>query len=246
MLCTQPDTMNATNPNYTFRHSTLEYNWIRFWMRFAGMSLFGRIATRLAIICAYPHKARVYLAGMNPNGFISPSAVIHHSQLQCGKNIFMDDRVVIFQRETGGPIRIGDRVYIYRDTIIETGEGGRIEIGEEASIHPRCQVNAYKSSIFIGRGTMLAPGCALYSYDHGIQPGVPISDQPIQSKGDIIIGNDAWLGFGVIVLSGVRIGNGAVAAAGSVIKNNVPDDAIVAGNPARILKKRDDLKFVQK
>jgi acetyltransferase-like isoleucine patch superfamily enzyme len=223
---------------YVFKHNLFERKWIRFWMRFAGLSPFGRLATRLAVICAYPHKARVYLAGMNPNGFISPSAVIHHSRLHLGKNIFMDDRVVIFQRETGGPITLGDRVYLYRDTILETGEGGSIEIDKEASIHPRCQINAYKSSIFIGQGTMLAPNCALYSYDHGIQPGQPIREQPIQSKGDITIGEEAWLGFGAIVLGGVKIGKGAVVAAGSAAIHDIPDGAVAAGNPARIIKMR--------
>jgi acetyltransferase-like isoleucine patch superfamily enzyme len=232
--------MKHPKSEYTFRHSTIERKWIRFWMRFAGLSTFGRLATRLAVIFAYPHKARVYLSGMNPNGFISPSAVIHHCQLQLGRNIFMDDRVVLFQRETGGPIKLGDQVHLYRDTILETGQGGRIEIGNEASVHPRCQINAYKSSIFIGKDVMLAPNCALYSYDHGIQPGIPICEQPIQSKGDIIIGEDAWLSFGVVVLSGVQIGSGAVIAAGSVVTRDVPDGAIAAGNPARVMKMRSE------
>jgi acetyltransferase-like isoleucine patch superfamily enzyme len=236
------DTMkDLMKPGYDFRHSVWERKWIRFWMRFAGLSRSGRLATRLAAVFAYPHKARVYLAGMNPNGFISPWAVIHHSQLHLGRHVFMDDRVVIFQRETGGPIELGDNVYLYRDTILETGEGARIKVDNDASVHPRCQINAYKASIFIGRGVMLAPNCALYSYDHGIRQGHPIREQPLQSKGDIIIGEEAWLSFGVIVLSGVSIGKGAVIAANSVVTRNIPDGAVAAGNPARVLKMRSEL-----
>jgi acetyltransferase-like isoleucine patch superfamily enzyme len=235
--------MTSSNPPKTsFKHSALERKWIRFWMRFAGLSPFGRLATRLAIIPAHPHKSRVYLAGMHPQGFISPWAVIHHRQLYLGKNIFMDDRVVIYQRETGGAIHLSDQVYLYRDTILETGEGGSIEIGKEASIHPRCQINAYQSAIEIGKGVMLAPNCALYSYDHGIAPGKPIREQFIKSKGPIIIGEEAWLSVGVIVLSGVRIGDGAVVAAGSVVTHDIPDGAIAAGNPARVIKMRSELK----
>jgi acetyltransferase-like isoleucine patch superfamily enzyme len=226
---------------YPLDHNVWERKWIHFWMRFAGLSPMGRLATRLAVLLAYPHKARVYLAGMNPKGFISPAAVIHHRQLQLGKNIFMDDRVVIFQRETGGPIKLGDRVYLFRDTILETGEGARIEIGDEASIHPRCQINAYKSSIIIGQGVMLAPSCALYSYDHGILPAQPIREQPLGSKGDITIGDEAWLSFGVIVLGGVKIGNGAVIAAGSVVTHDIPNEAVAAGNPARVIKFRSQI-----
>jgi acetyltransferase-like isoleucine patch superfamily enzyme len=215
--------------------------WTKFWMRFAGLGPMGRLATRCAVLFARPHKARVYLARMNPKGFVSPSAVIHHAQLHLGNNIFMDDRVVIFQRETGGPVEIGDRVFIYRDTILETGDGGHIRIGSEASVHPRCQINAYKGSIEIGKGVMIAPSCALYSYDHGIAPGMPIREQPLRSKGDIVIGEEAWLSFGVIVLGGVRIGDGAVVAAGSVVTRDVPDNAIAAGNPARVIKMRSEL-----
>lgn len=60
------------------------------------------------------------------------------------------------------------------------------------------------------------------------------------TKGDIIIGNDVWLGYGTIVLSGVTIGDGAVVAAGSVVTNNVQPYSIVGGNPARLIGKRFD------
>jgi acetyltransferase-like isoleucine patch superfamily enzyme len=52
------------------------------------------------------------------------------------------------------------------------------------------------------------------------------------------VDDDAWLGVGVIVLSGVRIGKGAVVGAGAVVTHDVPDGAVVAGVPARIVKMR--------
>jgi acetyltransferase-like isoleucine patch superfamily enzyme len=54
------------------------------------------------------------------------------------------------------------------------------------------------------------------------------------------IGSDVWIGRGVIILSGIKIGDGAVIGAGSVVTKDVPDFAIVAGNPAKILKYRFD------
>ena len=60
------------------------------------------------------------------------------------------------------------------------------------------------------------------------------------TKGDIIIGNDVWIGFGVTILSGVTIGDGAVIAANSSVARNVNPYEIVAGNPARHIKKRFD------
>jgi acetyltransferase-like isoleucine patch superfamily enzyme len=219
----------------------LTKRWTRFWMQRAGLSCFGRIATRLATWFAPPHKARVSLARMNPQGYIAPSVTIYHSDLRLGANIFVDERVVIFQREGGGPIELGDRVYIYRDTILETGHGGSLVVGAETSIHPRCQINAYKVSIQIGCGVMIAPSCALYPYDHGVAPDKPIIAQPLVSKGDILIGDGAWLGVGVIVLGGVQIGEGAVIGAGSVVTQDVPAGAIAIGVPAHVVKMRSEL-----
>lgn len=58
------------------------------------------------------------------------------------------------------------------------------------------------------------------------------------SKGDIIVGNDVWIGTDTMILSGVKIGNGAIVAARSVVTKDVPDYAIVGGNPAGIIKMR--------
>ncbi len=215
--------------------------WTRFWMRFAGLRGFGRIATQLAAWFAPPHKARVYLARMNPHGYIARSATIYHKDLRLGARIFIDERVVIFQREGGGPVKLGDNLCIYRDTIIETGAGGSLTIGDGTSIHPRCQINAYVAPIEIGSDVMIAPSCALYPYDHGVAPDRPSSEQPLTSKGGVTIGDGAWLSFGVIVLSGARIGKGAVIGAGSVVTGHVPDEAIATGVPARVVKMRREL-----
>ena len=212
--------------------------WIRCWMKLAGLSPPGRLAAWLAALAAPPHKSRTYLSNLNRNGFVSPRAIIFSSRLKLGKNIFMDDRVLLYQRPDGGLIEIGDRVCIYRDTIIETGFGGCFSIAHGSSLHPRCQFNAYVASIKIGSDVMIAPNCAFYSYDHGIAPGRPISDQPLQSKGDIVIGDGAWIGVGAIVLGGVRVGDGAVVAAGSIVTNDIPNNAIAAGAPAKVLKSR--------
>ncbi len=61
-----------------------------------------------------------------------------------------------------------------------------------------------------------------------------------ESKGDIVIGNDVWIGDGSVILSGVTIGNGAVIGARAVIAKDVPPYAIVVGNPASIVRYRFD------
>lgn len=66
------------------------------------------------------------------------------------------------------------------------------------------------------------------------------------SKGDIIVGDDVWIGYRATVLSGVHIGQGAVIAAGSVVNKDVPPYAIVGGVPAKIIKYRFDEKICSK
>jgi acetyltransferase-like isoleucine patch superfamily enzyme len=77
-------------------------------------------------------------------------------------------------------------------------------------------------------------------------PEAKYVDTGAVSKGDVIIGNDVWIGYGVMILSGVTIGDGAVIGAGSVVTRDVEPYAIVAGNPARLIKKRFDDETIRK
>lgn len=212
--------------------------WGGFWMQFAGLSWPGRLATRVATWFAPPYKARLYLARMTSKGFVAPSAEIHHKALRLGRHVFIGDRVIIFQEVGGGPVEIGDRVKIFGDAVLEVGLGGSIRIGPDSRIHRGCQLVAYKTAIEIGRDVGIAQNCAFYPYNHGMAPDAPISRQPADSKGPIVIEDHAWLGVGVIVLDGVRIGKGAVIGAGAVVTRDVPAGAIAAGVPARVLRMR--------
>lgn len=60
------------------------------------------------------------------------------------------------------------------------------------------------------------------------------------SRGDIIIGNDVWTGFECLIMSGVTVGDGAVIGARSVVTHDVPPYTIVAGSPARVIRRRFD------
>ncbi len=66
------------------------------------------------------------------------------------------------------------------------------------------------------------------------------------SKGDIIIDDDVWIGFGAIINSGVHIGQGAIIASGAVVVHDVPPYAIVGGNPARVIKYRFEPEIIEK
>lgn len=212
--------------------------WIRFWMHFAGTRPAGRVAAWLVTWFAPPHYDRWALRFLNPKGFVSPRATLHGKDIRLGKHIFVDDSTLIFQKENGGPIEIGAEVAIARDTIIETSRGGSVIVGEKTSLHPHCYLSAAQASIRIGVGVGVGPYCGFYPHDHGTAEGHAIRAQPLVIKGDIVVEDGAWLGHGVTVLSGVRIGKGAVIGAGSTVAGNVPDGAIAWGVPAKVFMKR--------
>jgi acetyltransferase-like isoleucine patch superfamily enzyme len=214
--------------------------WAAFWMARAGLGPAGRLATRAAELAAPPYKGRQLLARFAPRGYVASTAVVRHPGLRLGRHVYVGDRVVVFQAHPhAGAVVLDDRVHLYPDTIIEVGARGSVTIGSDTYIQPRCQLSAYEAPIRIGRGVQIAPFCAFYPYDHGFAPGEPIQRQPLTTKGGIVIEDDAWLGVGVTVLDGVRIGEGAVVGAGAVVTEDVPEGAIAAGVPARVVKYRD-------
>jgi maltose O-acetyltransferase len=89
--------------------------------------------------------------------------------------------------------------------------------------------------IRIGANTHIGPNCQLYTPNH------PIDHierrEPKETGHAITIGEDCWLGGGVIVCPGVSIGNRCIIAAGSVVTRDIPDDSLAAGNPAQIKRK---------
>jgi len=209
-------------------------------MQFAGVGMTGRFATRIAAMFAPPYMARFYLARLSDNPYIDPQAVIHHKALTLGAQAFIADRVIVYQAADGGGVTIGDSTHILRDSVLETGQGGSIEIGSDTFLHPRCQVMAYKGDVMIGDHVAIAPGCAFYAYNHGFAAAELVKRQALETRGGISVGDGAWLGYGVIVLDGVSIGAGAVIGAGSVVTDSIPDNAIAVGNPARVVSTRGD------
>lgn len=109
--------------------------------------------------------------------------------------------------------------------------------GDNVGIGHYCVLN---TDVVIGNNVMLAAHVGLiardaHTYD---KVGVPMFHAPRGDKFSIIIEDDVWIGFGSIVLSGVKIGRGAVIAAGSMVTKDVPPFAIMVGRPARLVKMR--------
>lgn len=114
-----------------------------------------------------------------------------------------------------------------------------ITLGDRVQFGPYCDVQC---DLEVGNSVLFAPRVAIIGRnDHQIDlPNTLIWDSPRGENKKARIGNDCWIGYGAIILSGVTIGDGAVVAAGSVVVNDVPSNAVVAGTPARIVKYRFD------
>ena len=87
----------------------------------------------------------------------------------------------------------------------------------------------------MGKNFLFAPGVKLISSNHDIE-----DKSKIAKAEPIIIGDNVWLGANVIILPSVTIGSNVVVGAGSVVTKSFPDDVIIAGNPAKILKQIKD------
>jgi len=111
----------------------------------------------------------------------------------------------------------------------------RMTMGSNVHFNPGSRVYG---TVVIGDNVMIAPNVMIAGGNHGIEAcGIPMYYQRGASRG-IRIGDDVWIGANAAILDGVTIGTGAVVGAGSVVTKEVPPNAIVAGNPARLLRYR--------
>ena len=132
----------------------------------------------------------------------------------------------------------GKKVNIERGAYFGTGKN--VMIGDNSGIG----VNSFLvGPITIGANVMMGPDVHIYARSHAFsRTDIPMIEQGNQNDKPVSIGNDVWIAARVIILPGVSIGNGVILAAGAVITKNVPDYAIVAGNPAKIIRYRKEDK----
>jgi len=145
--------------------------------------------------------------------FIHPLASIRsHKRIIIGNNVIINKNVIIWVES----ISFGDNIQINPNTCIY----GRV---------------------IIGNNVMIAPNCMIAAGNHGIEVNnEPMILQKCTTKGPIRIGDDVWIASNSVLLDGIKIGSGAIVGAGSVVTKDVPPMAIVIGNPARVVRYRDD------
>ena len=114
-----------------------------------------------------------------------------------------------------------------------------ITIGDRTNINRNCMIWAGDNAkVVFGKDCLTGPGVTVIASKYGVKGRDIIRSYPAYER-DIIIGNDVWLGANVVVLPGVKIGDGAIVGAGSVVTKNIEPYTIVTGVPAIKLKDRN-------
>ena len=142
-----------------------------------------------------------------------------------------------FRNRGEGKIILEDNTYLDKDCRLVAANSALIHIKKNAEIGLHCVINA-GTDIIVGEGTMIAGFCYLQSSNHGVKKDQTIKEQP-HTYGKIIIGENAWLGGHVTILAGVKIGQGVVIGAKSVVTKDVPDYEIWAGVVAKKIGERN-------
>ncbi len=114
-----------------------------------------------------------------------------------------------------------------------------ISIGDRVRLGSRCHLWAGRGSgrIVIGDDVLFGPEVMLTAASYRFNDGSPVTLQNMD-EADIVIGDDVWLATRAVILPGVTIGNGAIVSANSVVREEVPAGAIVAGCPAKVVGQR--------
>ena len=134
----------------------------------------------------------------------------------------------LFSKLTGK--RVPDTFSLFPPFYTECGKN--ITLGENIFINACCKFQD-QGGITIGDGCLFGHGVTIATLNHEFNPENRASIMPNPVK----IGKNVWVGSNSTILPGVEIGDGAIIGAGSIVTKNVPKNTIVAGNPARIIRK---------
>ncbi len=178
------------------------------------------------------------LLGSVGRGVVFGQGVVvrHPHKVRLGDGVTIDDLVVLDAKGTGNRgIDVGRGVFLGRGTILSCKDGD-IALGDHSNLGFHCEVFS-GSTVTVGAHALFAAQVYLVGGGHEFEGRDAVIDQPRTSRG-IVLGENVWLGAGAKVLDGVRIGSHAVVGANAVVNADLPDGAVAAGVPARILRFR--------
>ncbi len=185
------------------------------------------ILIRTGIKAARGIRRRIWLGKAHGLLLIGAHVTLSHARnIYCGKNVKFEDYSEI-QGLCRDGLYFGDGVTIGRGTMIRPSSyyggdlGYGLTIGDNSSIGPHGYVGC-SGSVIIGKNVMIGPKVSIFAENHIFRDiDQTIKSQGVRRKG-IIIEDDCWIGSNVIILDGVRIGQGSVIAAGTIVTNDVP------------------------
>ena len=130
--------------------------------------------------------------------------------------------------------RVGKGVIVKNQCYIGNGDG--LVVGDRAQLSSGGQIG---KNVVIGADVIMGPEVVIMTNSHAFEdPITPINQQGQLPTKPVTIGRDVWIGTRAILLPGVSIGNGAIVGAGSIVTKDVPERAIVGGNPAKVIRNR--------
>lgn len=155
-----------------------------------------------------------------------------HKQFVCKKMplFALSSRIVFVGKKSS--IIFGEHTRLYNRAIVKS-VNGEILLGERVSVNQDSMIVSM-NKISVGNDTLIGPGVKIFDHDHGYGENVNREDY---TWGDIIIGNNVWIGANTIILKNTHIGDNCVIAAESVIKGNIPENMLV-GNKKEIFMKK--------
>ena len=137
-------------------------------------------------------------------------------------------------------IHISENVKIYSYIVLRILNNCTLFIGEGTYIGPNCHIAGTKNNIKIGKNVLIADRVFISTTDYRYEDVTkPIISQGFISKGDVIIGDECWIGVGSSILSGVKIGKHSIIGANSVVTHDIPSYSVAVGNPAQVIKRYD-------
>lgn len=137
----------------------------------------------------------------------------------------------------GARVSLGEHCRLGRGVFFETPREGVITLGAHVRLNTGTMIVS-STEVTIGNDCLIGEYVSIRDGNHGTKTGRPMRLQD-EDTAPIRIGDDVWLGRGVVVLQAVTIGDGAIVAANSVVTKDVPPYAIAAGSPAKVIKQRN-------
>lgn len=172
---------------------------------------------------------RLYEGAKAVNSHIGENAIIGENSLVSNSNL--GECVQINRRNMIVDSELGAYSYTGANTIIK-----KAKIGKFCSLSWNVSITGNQHDY---------TKMSTHPFSHFPSFGIVDETEPLECQ-QIVIGNDVWIGMNSCILPGIHIGNGAIVGAGSVVTKDVPAYAVVAGNPAKILKYRFDGELINR